>query len=198
MVMPERTFGRTVRYRRSKLGLSQTKLGELVGRSTATIRSWERDRTKPNDPKVIAALAAVLGVNERQLFGKADVDLPTIEETSPTVEEALATLTAEHAAVGASSGGVVEPRPVPEPISQLAQLPAYVSPPDTHVRTPLTPTLGETSYMEDSHQRQVYKIRTLATMVALVALVVAFIWAIGEGLGALGEWWDEFFGNLRL
>ena len=32
-VMPERSFGRTIRYRRTKLGISQAKLGDLVGRS---------------------------------------------------------------------------------------------------------------------------------------------------------------------
>jgi transcriptional regulator with XRE-family HTH domain len=35
MIMPERSFGRTVRYRRTKLGLSQAKLAELVGRSAS-------------------------------------------------------------------------------------------------------------------------------------------------------------------
>jgi hypothetical protein len=52
--------------------------------------------------------------------------------------------------------------------------------------------------MEDQSQRQLYRVRSLATLVAFVALVVAFIWAVGEGLGALGDWWDSFFGNLRL
>ncbi len=54
------------------------------------------------------------------------------------------------------------------------------------------------SYMEDESQRQMYRVRSLATLVAIVALVVAFIWAVGEGLGALNDWWDSFFGNLRL
>jgi hypothetical protein len=52
--------------------------------------------------------------------------------------------------------------------------------------------------MEDQSQRQMYRVRTLATLVVLVALVVALIWAVQEGFGALGTWWDEFFGNLRL
>jgi hypothetical protein len=34
--------------------------------------------------------------------------------------------------------------------------------------------------------------------VAVVALVITFIWALGEGIGALGDWWDDFFGNLRI
>jgi len=52
--------------------------------------------------------------------------------------------------------------------------------------------------MEDESQRQLYRVRTLATLVVLVALVIAFVWAIGEGVGALDAWWDEFFGNLQL
>ncbi len=217
--MPERSFGRTVRYRRIKLGLSQAKLGELVGRSTATIKSWERDKSRPNDPKVLAALAAVLGVNEKQLFGKADVDPPPlVEETSPTVEQALATLNPKDTmhledtpsprsrghgdAVDADHESERNPL-APDPseremVRAAAPQPAYVAPPDPYVETPLTPNLADLSYMEDRSQRQMYRVRTLATLVAFVALVVALIWAMGEGLGALGEWWDDFFGNLRL
>ena len=80
----------------------------------------------------------------------------------------------------------------------VASTPSYAAPPDPYVQTPLTPNIGDTSYMEDQSQRQLYRVRSLATLVAFVALVVAFIWAVGEGLGALGDWWDSFFGNLRL
>lgn len=217
MDMPERSFGRTVRYRRTKLGFSQAKLGELVGRSTATIRSWERDKSRPNDPQVLSTLAAILGVSERQLFDKTDVELPVFVETSPTVEQALAELSREHPVVPSTppdetdvevddrTGLDREPDPesAPEPAQPVRPLvgvaskPAYVAPPDPYVQTPLTPS-SEVSYIEDRSQRQMYRVRTLATIVALVALVVAFIWAFGEGLGALGDWWDGFFGNLRL
>lgn len=248
MVMPERSFGRTVRYRRNKLGLSQANLAELVGRSTPTIRSWERDKTRPNDPQVIATLAAILGVDERQLFEKAEVDLPVVTETSPTVEQALATLSVESAQVEGSEGIEVDldladvddetrtPTPIPVPVSveqyrldlvavdggsnndgaEVAPVfsqprrervlvaagaapgPAYVAPPEPYVQTPVTQSLSDASYIEDASQRQLYRVRNLATFVAAVALVVAFIWAMGEGIGALTEWWDDFFGNLRL
>jgi transcriptional regulator with XRE-family HTH domain len=188
-----------------------------VGRSTATIRSWERDKSRPNDPKVLAALAAILGVNEKQLFGKADVDPPVLEETSPTVEQALATLNPKDAmkieddpaalpqheeTAGEPDSEVNPPAPetaVRELVGAAARpQPGYIAPPDPYVETPLTPNLADLSYMEDRSQRQMYRVRTLATLVAFVALVVALIWAMGEGLGALGEWWDDFFGNLRL
>ncbi|MFZ0015158.1 MAG: helix-turn-helix domain-containing protein [Acidimicrobiia bacterium] len=207
--MPERSFGRTVRYRRTKLGLSQAKLGELVGRSTATVRSWERDKSRPNDPKVLSTLAAILGIDEIHLFGKADVEKPMFEETSPTVEQALATLAPPKADDRAdSTDHEKEPRDdererasAPRAERHLVGVgtaPSYSAPPDPLARVPLTPTIGDPSYIEDRSQRQLYRVRTLATMVALVALVVAFIWALGEGLGALGEWWDGFFGQLRL
>ena len=226
--MPERSFGRTVRYRRTKLGLSQAKLAELVGRSTPTIRSWERDKSRPNDPQVLSALAAILGVDERQLFDKAEVDQPEVE-TSPTVEEALATLSF----AASPTDGEEDPAPDPVPLvsapvsldqytidlvevddgaddelesaadrelvaATSGSTPAFVAPPDPYVQTPLTPTLADVSYMEDGAQRQLYRVRNLATLVAFVVLVIAFVWAAGEGLGALGDWWNAFFGELRV
>jgi transcriptional regulator with XRE-family HTH domain len=253
MIMPERSFGRTVRYRRTKLGLSQARLAELVGRSTPTIRSWERDKSRPNDAQVITTLAAILGVDERQLFDKAEIELPVVLETSPTVEEALATLSLQAGPVSDDDDGegievgdearaqipaAATVRPVPvsveeyqldlvamgddtgegqvdadphtvgeEPLYErllvaaaagASPSPAYVAPPEPYTQTPVTPSLADLSYIEDDSQRQLYRVRNLATLVAAVALVVAFVWALGEGLGALGEWWDDFFGNLRL
>jgi transcriptional regulator with XRE-family HTH domain len=227
--MPERSFGRTVRYRRTKLGLSQAKLGELVGRSTSTIRSWERDTTQPNDPKILAVLAAILAVDERQLFEKAGVDLPVVE-ASPTVEQALATLHPPERGIQPDQRidrAVDHPEPSPE-IDEVFDLPdpspyldegldqgpkpaepppivsspqvaqAFVTPPEPFQITPPTPSLADLSYVEDQSQRQLYRVRTLATLVAAVVLVIAFLWAFSESLGALGDWWDEFFGNLRL
>ena len=80
-----------MRYRRTKIGLSQAQLGELVGRSASSIRSWERDVATPTDPSVLTALSAILDIDGRALFDKAGVETPA-EETHPTVEESLASL----------------------------------------------------------------------------------------------------------
>ena len=216
--MPERSFGRTVRYRRTKLGLSQAKLGELVGRAATTIRSWERDTTHPNDPQVISALAAILAIDEQMLFEKAGIDMPA-HEASPTMEEYLATLRPADVpskdeagdAQRTDEGSLPETDPVQSPPDQASESgmqeetsnppvvrAGYVAPPDPFVRTAPSPTVGELSYVEDQGQRQIYRVRTMATLVGIVVLAIALIWAIGQSLGALGDWWDSFFGNLRL
>lgn len=197
--MPERTFGRTIRARRTKLGLSQTKLGELVGRSPSTVRSWERDKSQPNDAAVLTALSAVLGVDEKDLFEKAGQRIPEVED-SPTVEQALATLNPdavedEELEPGDRDDGPIESLPAPE----LASVPpTYAAPNEPYVIATVPPPVHEPSYMEDRTQRQLYRVRTLATVVILVALGVAFLWALTQSFDALGTWWDEFFGSLRL
>lgn len=213
--------------------MSQTQLAELVGRSTSTIRSWERDKSRPNDAQVLSALAAILAVDERQLFEKAEVDMPAVVETSPTVEQALATLSIEEVPVDDDEPNLAfdpdlaqRPKVVAvehfrldlvevgdrfeedglrkvevvqeEVLVSAVEGPAFVAPPDPYVQTPLTPTVADLSYVEDESQRQLYRVRNLATLVAVVALVVTFIWALGQGIGALGDWWDDFFGNLRV
>ena len=184
--MPERSFGRTIKSRRTTLGLSQAKLGELVGRTPTTIRSWERDTSVPNDPSVISALSAVLGIDERTLFERAGVNRPE-EESSPTVEEALASLTAPSSASS--------PR---RPLAAVpASFPTTASREVTMTKPAATPVV-RASYMEDPDQRRLYQVRTIATLTVLLALAITFMWALSAGLDSLGTWWDDFFGNLRL
>lgn len=242
--MPERTFGRTVRYRRTKLGLSQAQLGELVGRSPSTIRSWERDKSAPNETGVLHALSAILGIDERSLFEKAGQEPPPDVETSPTVEESLATLRPQIEVEEVAEPEGAESPPEPEEGESRPELerdeeepsfgmgrakeppgaepdkqadrspegapaavatvsaqnpePGYVAPPEPYVMTSPTPPIAEPSYLEEESQRQLYRVRNLATLVAAVALAIALIWAVSESLSALGAWWDDFFGSLRL
>jgi transcriptional regulator with XRE-family HTH domain len=255
--MPERSFGRTVRYRRTRIGLSQAQLGELVGRSASSIRSWERDVSTPTDPSLLTALSAILDIDGRVLFDKAGVSTPA-EERRPTVEESLASLaplpleepieetidpdpliasTAAVAAVEArldadseleaevqehrppeplSEDELAEepepaidtfylppdPQPQPEPVGAVqmssSSEPAYVSPPEPYLITAPTPPIVEPSYLEDESQRQIYRVRTLATVALVVALAIILLWSLGNALEAVGTWWEEFTNTLRL
>ena len=114
--MGERSFARVVRRRRDTLGLSQARLGELVGRSASTIRNWERGRSTPSDESDVRTLAAVLGVDEGSLLEEAGFPTgsggtPVETETSPTMEQAYASLsTAELDRIMAGKDHAVPPR----------------------------------------------------------------------------------------
>lgn len=242
---PEMTFGRSVRYRRTKIGLSQTRLGELVGRSSAAVRSWERDASVPSDPSVLEALSAVLGIDKETLFEKAGIGAPAVE-TSPTVEEALGTLAptirAEHGVIDLETADRSESDDAPEtegfgeaeddngpaeedwveeftlpleepktsPLNEPAPVTigapppresarvGIVSPVESIVYTIPAPPVAEPTYIEDESQRQVYRIRNLATLVLVVGLIVMFFWAMSNGWSELNSWWDDFSGQLQL
>ena len=195
--MPERSFGRTIRYRRTKLGISQAKLGDLVGRSASTIRNWEHDQSAPNDPAILTTLAAILGIEERILFDKTDLEMPE-RETSPTVEEALASLAPETVSAQVVDEPMLPAAEEDTPSSAPLPPPAYVAPPESFVIAAPSPPLVEPSYFEDSSQRQMYRVRNLATFVMLVALVIVLVWAMSSAFTAFGVWWDDFFGKLRI
>lgn len=80
-------FGSLISEHRERLGLSSSRVAELVGRSTGTVRSWERGRSRPDDPIVVSSLAAVLGIDESELFVAAGMEPPrasapfSLEET---------------------------------------------------------------------------------------------------------------------
>ena len=207
--MPERTFGRTVRYRRTKLGLTQAQLGGLVGRSASTIKAWERDDSKPTDPAVITTLAAVLDFDDRALFEKAGIDPPEdIELEDATVEQALATLAPDDSEVSLTvvpafdeDSGEMDESGNAEEIAASGQIePFYTYDPEKLATTTTTQTqvYVEPSYMEDRSQRQLYRVRNLATIVILVGLVIVFLWSYTEAFDALKAWWDTLWSSLRL
>jgi len=104
-------FGVLVRRRREELGLSPSRVAELVGRAPGTVRAWEKGQAVPGDAGVLRSLAAVLALDEDVLFGLAGVH-PAAERPAPTVEEALASLAAGDEPPPDTSG-----EPAPEPVS---------------------------------------------------------------------------------
>lgn len=99
--MGDQTFARLIRKRRDALGLSQARLGELVGRSATTIRNWERAQASPSERSDVVALAAVLGLNEGEVLEQAGFEPPVVED-KPTMEQAYASLTSETVRVMAA------------------------------------------------------------------------------------------------
>ncbi len=95
-------FGSLISGHRERLGLSSSRVAELVGRSTGTVRSWERGRSKPDDPIVVSSLAAVLGIDETELFVAAGMEPPrasapfSLEETLAAIAPSAATRATEQ------------------------------------------------------------------------------------------------------
>lgn len=92
--MGDQSFARLIKRRRDALGFSQARLGELVGRSASTIRNWERGNSTPSERSDAVALAAVLGLDEREVLEGAgfDVEAPRSHQT---VEQGYASLAPE-------------------------------------------------------------------------------------------------------
>lgn len=131
--MGDQSFARLIKKRRDTLGFSQARLGELVGRSATTIRNWERGNSTPAERSDAIALAAVLGLDEREVLDTAGFEVNTSEE-HPTMEQAYASLAPEPvppprsdrtsepseptgSSPSAEAARAVEPDPAPEPPS---------------------------------------------------------------------------------
>lgn len=89
------SFGDLVRRGREEAGLSQSRLALLIGKSPTTIRAWEHGRTHPADPGAVAALAAVLGLDEAELLGSAGFEAP-VASTRPSARQELHNLATER------------------------------------------------------------------------------------------------------
>ncbi len=90
--MSDRDFGVLIRQSRERLGLTPSRVAELIGRAAGTIRAWEKGTSTPADPGVVSTLAAVLGIDEVSLFEAAGLE-PPVTDSGPTVREALSSIT---------------------------------------------------------------------------------------------------------
>lgn len=89
-------FGSLIADHRERLGLSSGRVAELVGRSPGTVRAWERGRSQPDDPIVVSSLAAVLGIDETELFVAVGMEPP--RASAPfSLEETLAAIAPDAA-----------------------------------------------------------------------------------------------------
>jgi transcriptional regulator with XRE-family HTH domain len=225
--MGDQTFARLIKRRRDALGFSQARLAELVGRSASTIRNWERGTSTPAERADAVALAAVLGLDERQVLEGAGFE---VEEsgTGETVEQGYASLAPpppQPPPAAVEEKTETEP-PGDPPLPPEGERPGVdeesfwgpnepsVGPSETE-RAPeastgrrLTraarPTVleaappGEPSYLEDVEERQRYRVRAVATAALVIGLFIVLLWSFDRATDALGSLWDSFVGQLRI
>jgi transcriptional regulator with XRE-family HTH domain len=141
------SFGDLVRRGREEAGLSQSRLALLIGKSPTTIRAWEHGRTNPADPGAVAALAAVLGLDEAELLGRAGFELPAAR-TRPSARQELNNLASERtemialaalpeAPVKPVKTGVAEPDLLDSPVT-METAPEHAAEADVDVKTATT------------------------------------------------------------
>ncbi len=108
---------------RNRLGLSQEKFGELVGKSQRTVAAWEAGSRAPSFA-TLCALADVLNVSTDYLLGRTEIPniyLDTKKDPSP--EERERAVEAGKAAIDAGSepAEVIEGEGVPEALRELVR-----------------------------------------------------------------------------
>lgn len=162
------SLGRFIRQTRLDRGMSLGQLASEIGRSSSSVRRWERDEVAPA-LTVMPVLADVL-----------EVDVAELESRRPSA----ASEEVEQKPVQASTEG-------PSTIEQKAVVPEP------------TPVSGSTSTSRlglfgdmwaalfDGKDSWIGWARGIATAVAIVVLLVVFVWAAGELFAALKEVWDS-------
>lgn len=219
-------FGSLISEHRQRLGLSSARVGELVGRSPATVRGWERGRSQPDDPVVVSSLAAVLGIEEAELFTAAGMEVPRAS-TPFSLEETLSTIAptqADRPAVATAEPDPpvpVEKRDLDEPSEKLGDVDSPLDKVRTAVETLVdswrqqqraqpqsrvverVPVVGSErrsmaslSYMEDVEQRWSYRVRSILTAAGVGLLGIVLLWAGSQLLSAVGDVWDALTAGL--
>lgn len=187
-------FGTEVKTRRVALGMSQARLAELVGRSTSTVRSWERGKTEPS-PDALDALTAVLDINSHDdetamgmpavVSGVASESFEEIdtahdekscaqeedisssqEQTDGGVELASATATGDS--FSSAEGVRVDVTVVQNPTSIAAPV--------------LSGTNATVSFVDEPTGTMRYIVRIVATVGTLLGLAIVGRWAASGAL----------------
>lgn len=187
-------FGSEIQTRRAAIGMSQARLAELVGRSTSTVRSWERGRTEPSSD-ALDALIAVLGMSSYddetvmtmpavvagvapESFKESD----TLADKKPSVQEGDIPPLSEQPDGGVElvsviatgdSSSVAAEVPVDVTLVQgLASIPAPVLPgPEATV-----------SFVDEPTWTVRYIVRIVATVGILLGLAIVGRWAASGAL----------------
>jgi transcriptional regulator with XRE-family HTH domain len=164
-------MGRAIREARLQKGMSLGQLAAAVGRSSSSVRRWERGEVPP-----------AIGVVD-QLADVLDLDPDALKALRPAVEDEVA--------VAEAVPDATEPRIKPTTLEQPAAAP---STPETSASPP-----GSRGFLGDTAAalREMTSdwsgwIRGVLTFVVLVLMVIVLVWALGQLFDALRAIWDSF------
>jgi transcriptional regulator with XRE-family HTH domain len=187
-------FGTEIQTRRAAIGMSQARLAELVGRSTSTVRSWERGRTEPSSD-ALDALIAVLGMNSYddetvmempavvagvapESFKESD----TLDDKKSSVQEGDIPPPPEQTDGGVALTGVIA---TGDPFLVAAEVPVDVTVVQdlASIPAPVLPSPEATvSFVDEPTWTVRYIVRIVATVGILLGLAIVGRWAASGAL----------------
>lgn len=168
------SLGRYIRQSRLDRGMSLGQLATEIGRSSSSVRRWERDEVAPA-LTVMPVLADAL-----------KVDVGELEKRRPGLVDDSASVGSddESTDAGSSSAGP----------STLEQQAVQVTSPDPATDSPSSRLglFGDMwSALFEGKDAWIGWVRGIATAVIIIVLLVIFVWAVGELFTALKQVWDS-------
>lgn len=177
-------LGRLIRESRLKKGMSLGQLAAAVGRTSSSVRRWERGEVPPAKA-IIPDLAVALNLDPEDL----DALRP-----SPSMPESVEPDSA------LSDGSDERPSTIEQPViteSGPIQAPTQAQPVEPIDSTSQTTTRrGILQDVVESYRSVTDDwsgwIRGALTAAVLLIMLIVLVWALGELWSAMGEIWDSF------
>lgn len=186
-------LGRLIRESRLKKGMSLAQLAAAVGRSSSSVRRWERGEVPPAKA-IMGDLATALDLEEAQL----DELRPSSSNQQPQSDgDAPAGLVSDPGrairADGRKHTTLEQPIVAPDAGAVPSNGAAASREPSSESSRTSAGLVGDivASYRSWTEDWSGW-IRGGLTVALLIVMLVVFVWAVGELFGALGEIWDSF------
>lgn len=161
------SLGRYIRQSRLDRGMSLGQLATEIGRSSSSVRRWERDEVAPA-LAVMPVLAEALHVD----VGELEMRRPGLVDDSDDVASI-------HEAVVVG----------PATIEQQAVLGAPQAEQSKSSRLGLFGDMW--SALSEGRESWIGWVRGIATAIFVILMLVVFVWAVGELFEALKQVWDS-------
>lgn len=172
-------MGRTIREARLARGMSLSQLAAAVGRSSSSVRRWERDEVPP-----------AIGIID-ELAEALEIDPGRLRALRPGP---LGSDSAEP-----EDGSRRTPGDVPESLD-LDRVPIVAPPESVEGPTAATPSgprppgfvSDVIEVLRGATESWSGWIRGGLTAIVLIVMAIVLLWALGELASALGQIWDSF------
>jgi len=180
-------LGTLIRTSRLDKGLSLGQLASAVGRSSSSVRRWERGEGAPS-ADVVSDLATALGLEEEELAGMVASAHPhqsvDVSAAGPDDDDDATDATATPE-VARKVKTTIEDEDVVADIAPYFETPAPVAPPPAQTRPS---RYGRISGAVRGHRDSwIGWVRGFLTLLALFFLFMGLMWAGGELLTALKD-----------